>query len=445
MNVLVTKDLVTAVQKGQPSCGESLERELRSAVFTLYLNREIEPSIINASQNRNEHIIQEVAEKSDYEEQSFDTVINEVVEDSKKRIKFSLNQLMILNEQAAREQMNKVDYQSNVDCMLAEVDLLEIKKPITNIQHQAEIINLLNVHDLSDVSNNNVSYLTKSQLKFENGDKERYESIEDQSSGMRNIVFTKSSVLDQNSLNFMQKGSNFSGQQRSSKHDLSDEMKPLADTLIKKSAIEECYQELVSDKQKANLTEKSESGAELDQQFVQQKFSPLEDMLIKHVKANDFIKVTETKFQQTIANQTINYIQKQQFIEQILLKISGKTNSQDNRMIKIELHPKELGVIEVAIDYTVENKPKIEILTDRFTTYDLLQSNAQELEHSLMEIGVNIEAGGLNFGLREEEQKNQNGRKDQLIEYADNQDDIKSGEGRLIQIIRSDKEIDFFI
>jgi hypothetical protein len=543
MNVLALKNLMAAAQKGQSQQGGGFEGELDFAAFMLDADAQVD----QVSQGQDESVTQDFAIGAEQEEETFDVVNNEVVEEKDKGIEFSVNPLVILNEQVAREQrfatplatpvesqylaenidtplpkmeyhdeydselaaqrksvisritgnpaelvmtsaiegkeaipvgsvlqmdgefteigsrkltpnlseitplqtpkeqLVEVDLKSDATPMLPDVDLPEVNQPGLNAEQQAEIIPVLNLKDPLVVNSNSFSHPMQSPLKLENRDEDRYELTEDQPSGMQSVVLSKSNDLDQNGLKFIHQNNNFGEKEQSFKEALTDEMKSTTGSLGKEVAAEGDYRELVNNKQKVSATERSENEIELNSEAIDQKSSPLEGIGIKDTKGNDFTKIAETKSLQTPITEGATQIQKQQFVEQILVKMPEKVNGQDSQVIKIELHPKELGVIEVAIDYTVENKPKIEILTDKFTTYDLLQSTAQELERSLMQIGINTEAGGLNFGLRDEGQKHQNGGNEQLVQYADNQGDDKSKEESLVQVTRSDKEVDLLI
>ncbi len=86
-------------------------------------------------------------------------------------------------------------------------------------------------------------------------------------------------------------------------------------------------------------------------------------------------------------------------VDQVQLKITQALNSNLNT-IKINLHPAELGAVDVDMDVDHEGNTKIRIIADKAETLQLLKQDSQHLVKSLSEIGVKADAGSLQFSLR---------------------------------------------
>ncbi len=86
-------------------------------------------------------------------------------------------------------------------------------------------------------------------------------------------------------------------------------------------------------------------------------------------------------------------------VDQVQVKISqAAANGLSN--IKINLHPAELGSVDVDMDVDHTGNTKIRIVADRQDTLDMLRNNAHDLTKSLSHAGVQADASSLQFSLR---------------------------------------------
>lgn len=92
--------------------------------------------------------------------------------------------------------------------------------------------------------------------------------------------------------------------------------------------------------------------------------------------------------------------------EQVQFKISQALETGINT-IKINLHPMELGSVDVDMDVDKEGNTNIRIVADKSETLQLLKNDSNHLVKSLSEIGVKADASNLQFSLRGDSQQQQ--------------------------------------
>ncbi|MBA8666903.1 flagellar hook-length control protein FliK [Holosporaceae bacterium 'Namur'] len=114
--------------------------------------------------------------------------------------------------------------------------------------------------------------------------------------------------------------------------------------------------------------------------------------------------------------------------EQVSMRINKAINSGETR-IQVELSPQELGKIEISLQVDAMGNKKIEILSEKFTTFDILQSSVKELESSLSALAGGDEGTSLNFGLRDHQQHQQH-RNQQDSNFKFEQENLDSFESR---------------
>ena len=68
--------------------------------------------------------------------------------------------------------------------------------------------------------------------------------------------------------------------------------------------------------------------------------------------------------------------------------------------IKIELHPAELGRVDVRMEIGPSGHVQAVFAADRPQTMELLQRDARQLERALQDAGLNVGSGSLSFDLR---------------------------------------------
>lgn len=89
----------------------------------------------------------------------------------------------------------------------------------------------------------------------------------------------------------------------------------------------------------------------------------------------------------------------QPLAEQVMVHI--KTAIKDgSSKINIQLHPEDLGKLEIKLHVSADGKTGVTIIADNKDTLAMLQKDASGLERALSDAGLRADAGGLNFNLR---------------------------------------------
>ncbi len=70
--------------------------------------------------------------------------------------------------------------------------------------------------------------------------------------------------------------------------------------------------------------------------------------------------------------------------------------------VSIQLHPAELGQVEVHLEFDQDGAMHASIIADRPETLDLLQRDMRGLERSLSDAGVRLDSSGLSFSLKQD-------------------------------------------
>ncbi|WP_026987221.1 flagellar hook-length control protein FliK [Fodinicurvata fenggangensis] len=86
--------------------------------------------------------------------------------------------------------------------------------------------------------------------------------------------------------------------------------------------------------------------------------------------------------------------------DQIAMKIH-KAVAGGNDRISVQLHPAELGRVDVKLDFGQDGLLRASITAERPETLDLLQRDARALERALGDAGVKTDSGSLNFNARD--------------------------------------------
>lgn len=82
-----------------------------------------------------------------------------------------------------------------------------------------------------------------------------------------------------------------------------------------------------------------------------------------------------------------------------------KAAKEGTSRINIELNPLELGKIEVRLDMAQDGRVVANIIADNSDTLTMLQQDAQALQRSLQDAGLQADSGSLNFHLRGQERQ----------------------------------------
>ena len=70
--------------------------------------------------------------------------------------------------------------------------------------------------------------------------------------------------------------------------------------------------------------------------------------------------------------------------------------------IKIQLHPAELGRVDVRLDVASDGRVAATVVADRSETLEMLRNDSRGLERALQDAGLRSDAGNLSFNLREQ-------------------------------------------
>jgi flagellar hook-length control protein FliK len=110
---------------------------------------------------------------------------------------------------------------------------------------------------------------------------------------------------------------------------------------------------------------------------------------------------------------------------QVSVKIAHAVQTGANK-IEIQLDPANLGKVHVQIDVNHDGKATVIVLAEKNETLDMLKSDSRALEQALKNAGLSTDAGGLEFGLKDQsdqqfanERNKQNGANNQGL-YGEN-------------------------
>jgi hypothetical protein len=95
---------------------------------------------------------------------------------------------------------------------------------------------------------------------------------------------------------------------------------------------------------------------------------------------------------------------------QISVSIISLKN-QNVKELNVRLYPEELGRVDIKMETDSKGFTNIHILSDKFTTFDILNRSANQIQNILSESGFNSDNSSLNFGMNKQhsgEQRNQN-------------------------------------
>ncbi len=87
---------------------------------------------------------------------------------------------------------------------------------------------------------------------------------------------------------------------------------------------------------------------------------------------------------------------------QIALQIA-KAIPQGIDRLSVQLHPAELGAVQIQLDFAEDGHVSALITAERPETLDLLQRDSRALAQSLSDTGLELENGGLSFSLQQEQ------------------------------------------
>ena len=92
--------------------------------------------------------------------------------------------------------------------------------------------------------------------------------------------------------------------------------------------------------------------------------------------------------------------------EQVVFHVKTAVATGDSK-IHIQLHPDDLGKLDITLDVSANGKTGVTITADNKQTLDLLQKDSSGLAKALADAGLKTDAGSLSFNLRGGEQQGQ--------------------------------------
>ncbi len=87
-------------------------------------------------------------------------------------------------------------------------------------------------------------------------------------------------------------------------------------------------------------------------------------------------------------------------VEQVAVRISQAVRNGANR-ITVQLHPAELGRIEIKLELGDSGRLSATVVVDRPETLDMMQRDARALERALQQAGLDADSDSLQFSLRD--------------------------------------------
>ncbi len=97
----------------------------------------------------------------------------------------------------------------------------------------------------------------------------------------------------------------------------------------------------------------------------------------------------------------------QPVLEQVVFHVKSAVESGGSK-IHIQLHPAELGKLDIKLEVDADGKTGITVTADNKNTLDLLQRDSRGLERALADAGLKADSGSLSFNLRGGEQEKGN-------------------------------------
>ncbi len=92
--------------------------------------------------------------------------------------------------------------------------------------------------------------------------------------------------------------------------------------------------------------------------------------------------------------------------EQVVFHVKSAIGS-GNSKISIQLHPEDLGKLDITLDVDSKGKTGVTITADNKQTLDLLQRDSSGLQKALADAGLKTDSGSLSFNLRGGEKEGQ--------------------------------------
>ncbi len=132
-------------------------------------------------------------------------------------------------------------------------------------------------------------------------------------------------------------------------------------------------------------------------------------------------------------NQKNNLPTYNNLVEQVSMRVNNAIKDGETR-IQVELSPQELGKIDILLEVDSMGNKKIQILSEKFTTFDILQSSFKELESSLSALSGSSDSASLSFGLKDQQHQQHREQRQNNNFNFDNKT-LNSPEGEGLELI----------
>ena len=109
--------------------------------------------------------------------------------------------------------------------------------------------------------------------------------------------------------------------------------------------------------------------------------------------------------------------------------------AQGQSQLKIQLHPAELGAIDVELSFDDDGKVHGKLIAEKPETLDMLRNDSRTLEKSLQDAGLQLDSGGLQFSLKGGDQPQDDSRNAGLSGGKDSSDAVAAVAGDDADII----------
>jgi hypothetical protein len=114
------------------------------------------------------------------------------------------------------------------------------------------------------------------------------------------------------------------------------------------------------------------------------------------------LNVTSPAHMASLVTQSQNATSAHPATQMVSVTLQKHAQNGENKSITLQLDPPELGRIEVRLDFGKEKGMKAHIVTEKPEAYMMMQRDAQLLERSLQDAGIDTAADGLTFELAQD-------------------------------------------
>jgi flagellar hook-length control protein FliK len=129
-------------------------------------------------------------------------------------------------------------------------------------------------------------------------------------------------------------------------------------------------------------------------------------LISSNAVAPNFAMTAQASTPVQVQTQTVAEVSRAVPMEQLAVEIATRAGKGERRF-DIRLDPPELGRIDVRLEIDSKGNTTTKLIVERAETLDMFQRDARGLEKALQNAGLKLDAGGLEFSLRQDTQANQ--------------------------------------